>query len=49
MFIWDETPCNQLKANQRFGETYQKHLQDFLLDLLFDPEDGDDIFFRQVR
>jgi hypothetical protein len=36
--FWDMTPCSPLKVSRRF-----------LLWLFFDPEDGDDMFLRNVR
>jgi hypothetical protein len=43
--FWDITPCSPFKVNQRF--CYLLHAG-FLLALLFDPEDGDGLFFRNV-
>jgi hypothetical protein len=57
-FFWYKMPCSPLKVNQRFGGTYYIHLQEALLTtcvhagisfgLFFDPEDGGDIFLRNV-
>jgi hypothetical protein len=55
--FWDITSCSLLKVNRRFGGTYRLHLHlvlatcfhaGFLLSLVFDPEDGGDIFLRNV-
>jgi hypothetical protein len=58
--FWDITLCSPLKVNRRFGKKYRLHLraeqaeQDTsvkaggtLLDLFY-PEDGGDIFLRNV-
>jgi hypothetical protein len=48
---WGITPCNPLKVNRHFGGTEAAcHLFDagFLLGLFFDPEDGGDMFLRNV-
>jgi hypothetical protein len=37
--FWDVTPCSHLKMNLRFGGTCR---------ILFDPENGDDMFLRKV-
>jgi hypothetical protein len=53
----DITPCSLVKANRLFGAAYRLHLQGrrvslltagFLLGLLFNPEDGSDVFRRNV-
>jgi hypothetical protein len=56
--FWDITLCSPLKINRRFGLTCRLHFEDrrsraffifhadFLLGILFDPEDGGDIFLR---
>jgi hypothetical protein len=45
----DITPCSPLKFNRRFGGSacYLIHAG-FLLGLFFDPENGSDIFLRNV-
>jgi hypothetical protein len=57
IIFWDITQCSPLKVNRRFGGTYRLHLQallatcfytGFLLGLYFDPEDGGDMFVRNV-
>jgi hypothetical protein len=54
IIFWDITPCSPLSFNRRFGETYRLHLQGriiacwFLLNFFFDPEDGGDMFLRNV-
>jgi hypothetical protein len=53
--LWDTTSCSLLKDNRRFGGTcrfslptcYLPHA-DFLLGLIFDPEDEGNIFLRSV-
>jgi hypothetical protein len=50
--FWDITPYRPLKVNRRFGGTcgiycYLLHAG-FLLDWFYNPEDGDDTFFRNV-
>jgi hypothetical protein len=48
--FWDITPCSALKVNGRFGETYHLHRFHvrFSLGLFFHPEDGGDMFLRNV-
>jgi hypothetical protein len=54
--FWDITPCSPLKVNQSFGGTYHLNLQGlatcfhsgFLIGVFFDPEDGDDMFLRNI-
>jgi hypothetical protein len=56
--FWDITPCNPFKVNRRSEGTCRLHLQGqkirqdppagFLLGLFFDPEDGGDMFLRNV-
>jgi hypothetical protein len=57
--FWGIIPYSPLKVSRRFGGTYRLHLQGesllatfshagFLLDLFFDPKDGDDMFLRNV-
>jgi hypothetical protein len=38
--FWDMMPCNLFKVNHYFRGTYCLHLG-----LLFDPEDGSNVFF----
>jgi hypothetical protein len=50
--FWDITPCSPLKLNQRFGGTCCLHLHGRRISqetsLFFDPNDGDDMFIRNV-
>jgi hypothetical protein len=56
--FWDITRCTPLSVNRRFGGTYRLRLQGrrnatcllagFLLNLFFDPGNGDDMFLRNV-
>jgi hypothetical protein len=52
--FWDIMPRSPLKINQRFRGTCRLHLQDrrinsgFLIGLFLDPEDGGDMFLRNV-
>jgi hypothetical protein len=63
--FWNVTPCNPMKFNRRFGETYRLYLHgrkisraknqsesmwqaELVLGLLFYPEDGGDMFHRNV-
>jgi hypothetical protein len=54
--FWDITPCNPLKINRHFGGTFRLHVGSacyplhagFLLGIFFDPEDGGDMFLRNV-
>jgi hypothetical protein len=55
IIFWDMTPCSPLSFNRRFGETYRLHLllvtsyhAGLLFRLFFDPEDGGDMFLRNV-
>jgi hypothetical protein len=57
IIFWDVTPCSLLSCNRRFGGTYRLHLQGLLAtcllavscwNYLFDPEDGGDMFLRNV-
>jgi hypothetical protein len=44
--FWDMTPCSPLSFNRRFAGTYRLHLQGRTY--FFDPENGGDMFFRNV-
>jgi hypothetical protein len=52
----DITPCNLLKVNRHFGGTYRLHLHVRIIGNgrnqygadIFDPEDGGDMYFRNV-
>jgi hypothetical protein len=50
--FWDITPCSTLKVNRSFVEHVTSIfwlLHDgFFLGLLFDPDDGGDMFLRNV-
>jgi hypothetical protein len=53
--FWDIMPCTALEVNRRFGATCHLYLQPealltarFFLVLFFDPEDGGNIFLRNV-
>jgi hypothetical protein len=52
--FWDLTLCSPLRVNWRVGGTYSLHLlatcfhTGFLLGLFFYPEDGGDMFLRNV-
>jgi hypothetical protein len=50
--FWDIRPCSPLKVKRRFGGTCGSACRllhaGFLLGLLFDPEDGEDIFLQNV-
>jgi hypothetical protein len=44
--FWDITPHNPLKDNRR-SACYLLHAS-FLIDLFFDPEDGGDMYLRNI-
>jgi hypothetical protein len=52
--LWDITPCSLFKVSRLFGGTsFFCRLSllihaDFLLGLFFEPEDGGDLFLRNV-
>jgi hypothetical protein len=46
--FWDITPCSPLSVNRRFGGTYRQLSRWFLVQLIFYPEDGGDMFIRNV-
>jgi hypothetical protein len=55
IIFWDMMPCSPLSVKRRFGGTRRQHLQQAPACLLvscwtyfFDPEDGGDMFFRNV-
>jgi hypothetical protein len=53
IIFWDMTPCSPSSSNRRFGGTYRLHLATCLLagfcwTYFFDPEDGGDMFLRNV-
>jgi hypothetical protein len=41
-------PCSTINFNQSFGEVYSLHLYGFLFCLFFDPENGSDVFLRNI-
>jgi hypothetical protein len=50
--FWDISPCSPY-GNRRFGGIYHNHTQCraarwFLARMIFDPEDGGDMFLRNV-
>jgi hypothetical protein len=45
--FWDMTPCSPMKSNRPSSTCSPDHA-DFLLDSLFDLDDGGDISFRNV-
>jgi hypothetical protein len=45
--LWDITPCSSLKVNRRYGGTCGLPPA-FKLVSCFEPEDGGDMFFRNV-
>jgi hypothetical protein len=48
---WNITPCGPFKVNRRFGGIFLLATcfhSSFLLDLFFGPEDGGDVFIRNV-
>jgi hypothetical protein len=49
--FWDMTLCSPLSLNRRFGGIYRLHFQLacwFCWTYFFDPEDGGDMFLRNV-
>jgi hypothetical protein len=48
--FWDITPCSNVSPPSSESKSYACHLlsRGFLLGLLFDPEDGGDMFLRNV-
>jgi hypothetical protein len=57
--FWDTTPCSPFNANRRFGGTYRLHFQEEEYaehensakaggKQIFDPEDGGNLFLRNV-
>jgi hypothetical protein len=53
IIFWDVSPCSLLSLNRRFGGTYRLLLATCLLscscwNYFFDPEDGGDMFLRNV-
>jgi hypothetical protein len=46
--FWHITPCSPLKINRRLTLLVICFHAGFLLGLFFDPEDGSDMFFRNV-
>jgi hypothetical protein len=51
-FLWDITQCSSVKITKFSGKylasAYYLINADLLLDLLFDSEDGGEIFFRNI-
>jgi hypothetical protein len=45
--FWDVTSCGPVVVNRRFGGKTQEEIDSFLFGLLFDPEDGYNIFLRK--
>jgi hypothetical protein len=59
VIFWDMTPCSPLSVNRLFGGTYRLYLQgrrnkfskkstSKQMASFFDPEDGGDMFLRNV-
>jgi hypothetical protein len=57
IIFWDIAPCGPLSVNRRFGGTYYLHLEGLKTSAFtlvscsayfFDPEDGGDVFLRNV-
>jgi hypothetical protein len=47
--FWNKTPCSLLKVNRQSQALLSTCFTlGFLLDLFFDPEDGGDMFLRNI-